>query len=121
MIDRHAASERGLEVEDAQSKVRGKCDVLRLTDVKALGAERVERELAGPSHRRKRFLLPLLVDDPPLDVVHRYRVSREQQGVVFPRELGVLAERTLLEYTPDAVHDLEDALLAQDRMAHHFG
>ena len=58
----------------------------------------------------------------PLDVVHRHRVGREEDGVVLPGPLAVFArERPALVDAADAVHDLEDELLADDRVADHLG
>ena len=46
----------------------------------------------------------------------------KQQGVVLPGPLGrLVAERAALVDAPDAVHDLEDALLADDRVADDLG
>ena len=85
--------------------------------------------MGGPRPRTARAALPppragaapicvaLGVENVPLDVVHRDRVGGEKQGVVVPEPLGILAEGPPSQTPRECVHDVQDALRADDGMA----
>ena len=52
----------------------------------------------------------------PGDVVHRDGVGGEEEGVVLPGPFGPRCGRAPLKDALDPVHDLQDALLADDRV-----
>jgi hypothetical protein len=106
----------------AQAEVRGQGDVLRLADVEALGAQRVEAELADAAPTGGRpFSLRLA------SMIRHSTWSIATGSVAKKRALysqvhsGFEAERPALVDPLDPVHDLEDALLADDRVADDLG
>ena len=50
-------------------------------------------------------------------MVHRNRVGGEQHRFVVKQQLGIPAEGSFLPDTSAAVHDVQDAFLANDRVA----
>ena len=67
------------------------------------------------------FSLRLASMAPPEDVVHGDGVGREQERVVLPGPFGARRSGAPLVDALDAVHDLQDALLANDRVGDDLG
>src|SRR5262249_21268825 len=108
-----------LVIEDSEADLARHGDVLRLSYVISLMFERVGGKVADAADARDAHLLAPGVEDVPLDVVHGDGVRSEKQRPAFPEPFRILAERTTVPDSAACVHDVQDALLPDDRMADH--
>ena len=116
MLNRVLLSQRRMEIEDAQAEMGRQGNVLGLTDVESLGLERIEPGSTGSGNRRQPFRLALGVDDRHATWSMATGSVAKNKALFSQVQSGRDAAGTALKHPFDPVHDVQDALFANDGM-----